>query len=243
MGDDEDCYSCPDDCSSVSGAHCGNAMCEAGDGENCQTCPEDCLSTSGICCGMNGQCDAASRGCRTNMTVMACCGDQQCEGAETASSCPRDCASNEHARPDLVLQHATDSNGRMCEYSSTAGSSFEVIVHHQADSFDASLVARALAMLADQHDVTFASLFVQSEEVDSETTRVSVHVGTPIGSCAPVDAEAAVESTTVVATVLTEDLVSNAMLAAGGQQVSASTRAAVLFSTLFMLLVALLMLA
>ena len=172
--DDEDCYSCPDDCSSVSGAHCGNAMCEAGDGENCQTCPEDCLSTSGICCGMNGQCDArcraASRGCRTNMTVMACCGDQQCEGAETASSCPRDCASNEHARPDLVLQHATDSNGRMCEYSSTAGSSFEVIVHHQADSFDASLVARALAMLADQHDVTFASLFVQSEEVDSETT-------------------------------------------------------------------------
>ena len=38
----EDCQSCPNDCAQVSGASCGNGLCEGGDGENCITCPEDC---------------------------------------------------------------------------------------------------------------------------------------------------------------------------------------------------------
>ncbi|HYQ72903.1 MAG TPA: multicopper oxidase domain-containing protein, partial [Gammaproteobacteria bacterium] len=38
----EDCQSCPNDCAQVSGAACGNGLCEGGDGENCATCPEDC---------------------------------------------------------------------------------------------------------------------------------------------------------------------------------------------------------
>ena len=52
----EDCVSCPLDCGQVSGATCGNGLCEAGDGENCLTCPADCAGNqSGTgeqwCCG------------------------------------------------------------------------------------------------------------------------------------------------------------------------------------------------
>jgi spore coat protein A len=38
----EDCRSCPNDCAQVSGALCGNSLCEGGDGENFATCPADC---------------------------------------------------------------------------------------------------------------------------------------------------------------------------------------------------------
>ena len=51
----EDFTSCPNDCPQLSGALCGNGLCEAGDGENCLTCPVDCAGkTKGgnaFCCG------------------------------------------------------------------------------------------------------------------------------------------------------------------------------------------------
>ena len=55
----EDCVSCPEDCTQVSGALCGNSLCEAGDGENCVTCPEDCAGKqkggggNQFCCGFD----------------------------------------------------------------------------------------------------------------------------------------------------------------------------------------------
>merc|ERR1712100_15476 len=103
--DGEDCFSCPSDCGVSPGGRCGNSLCEAGDGENCQNCPDDCAGSMGgtFCCGLSGNCNmdpecyAGVRGCRENATVAACCGDQQCEGAETDLSCPVDCDANEHA--------------------------------------------------------------------------------------------------------------------------------------------------
>jgi spore coat protein A len=112
----EDCVSCPGDCSEVSGALCGNGLCEAGDGENCVTCPDDCAgkqkgqAAKQFCCGFDdGQvtnpiscgddvnddrCIDASANlfCRVAMRVSACCGDKLCEGQETESSCALDCA-------------------------------------------------------------------------------------------------------------------------------------------------------
>jgi hypothetical protein len=43
----EDCTGCSD-CpgGTISGATCGNGVCEAGDGEDCATCPSDCASTT-----------------------------------------------------------------------------------------------------------------------------------------------------------------------------------------------------
>jgi hypothetical protein len=55
----EDCQSCPNDCAQVSGASCGNGLCEAGDGENCLTCPADCAgkqtgsASKQFCCGFD----------------------------------------------------------------------------------------------------------------------------------------------------------------------------------------------
>jgi spore coat protein A len=112
----EDCVTCPADCGVVSGALCGNGLCEAGDGENCVTCAEDCAGkqTGGannqFCCGFDdGQvtnpiacgddvdddrCIDASAElfCRVAPRVAACCGDLLCEGAETpAGVCDVDC--------------------------------------------------------------------------------------------------------------------------------------------------------
>jgi spore coat protein A len=112
----EDCYGCPVDCAQVSGALCGNGLCEAGDGENCVTCAADCAGkqTGGannqFCCGFDdGQVsnpilcgddvaderciDAADElFCRVAPRVLACCGDALCEGAETpAGVCDVDC--------------------------------------------------------------------------------------------------------------------------------------------------------
>ncbi len=107
----EDCQSCPNDCAQVSGASCGNGLCEAGDGENCATCPADCAgkqkgsASKQFCCGfddgqVNGpigcgvdandnRCIDASTGlaCRVEARLSACCGDKLCEGAETIASC------------------------------------------------------------------------------------------------------------------------------------------------------------
>jgi spore coat protein A len=112
----EDCVSNPADCALVSGALCGNGLCEAGDGENCITCPEDCAgkqkgSASGqFCCGFDdGQvtnpilCGEDANDdrcinsrdnlfCRVDPRLEACCGDKLCEGQETEFNCAVDCA-------------------------------------------------------------------------------------------------------------------------------------------------------
>ncbi len=113
----EDCQSCPNDCALVSGALCGNGLCEAGDFENCVTCPDDCAGkqkgsvSRQFCCGFDdGQVrnpvqppcgfvnddrcidSGAELFCRVEPRVLACCGDRLCEGAETESSCAVDCA-------------------------------------------------------------------------------------------------------------------------------------------------------
>jgi hypothetical protein len=114
----EDCVSCPNDCAQISGASCGNGLCEAGDNENCVTCPADCAgkqsgsASKQFCCGFDdGQVtnppdwsscgvdvdddrciDAgASLFCRVTTRVSACCGDKLCEGAEDITSCANDC--------------------------------------------------------------------------------------------------------------------------------------------------------
>jgi len=112
----EDCQSCPSDCAQVSGASCGNGLCEAGDGESCITCPADCAGKqkgkTQYCCGAAGtgettgtsigcgvdasdtRCIDASAGlaCRMEARLPACCGDALCEGQETETSCAADCA-------------------------------------------------------------------------------------------------------------------------------------------------------
>jgi len=114
-GPGEDCVSCPADCAQVSGAACGNGLCEGGDGENCVSCPADCAgkqtgsAAKQFCCGFNdGQatgpigcgvdisddrCVDASNNlfCRPTPVLSACCGDKLCEGAETLSTCANDC--------------------------------------------------------------------------------------------------------------------------------------------------------
>jgi spore coat protein A len=112
----EDCMSNPDDCGIVSGALCGNGLCEAGDGENCENCPSDCAGkqqgavanqfccgfddgqlTNPISCGTDINDDRCidsrnSLFCRVEPRISACCGDDLCEGQETAVNCPVDCA-------------------------------------------------------------------------------------------------------------------------------------------------------
>ena len=114
----EDCQSCPADCAQVSGALCGNGLCEGGDGENCLTCPADCAGkqTGGaqnqFCCGFDdGQVtnpigcgvdvaddrcidSGSDLFCRETVRLSACCGDKLCEGEETISSCANDCDPN-----------------------------------------------------------------------------------------------------------------------------------------------------
>ncbi len=112
----EDCVSCPADCAEVSGALCGNGLCEAGDGENCVTCAADCAgkqtgaASKKFCCGFDdGQVTgpiscgddvnddrcidaAANLFCREAPRVLACCGDKLCEGQETLpNACDVDC--------------------------------------------------------------------------------------------------------------------------------------------------------
>jgi spore coat protein A len=114
----EDCVSCPADCAQLSGAQCGNGLCEGGDGENCVTCPADCAgkqtgsASKQFCCGFDdGQatgpigcgvdvdderCVDASDNlfCRPTPVLSACCGDKLCEGEETLAGCAVDCDPN-----------------------------------------------------------------------------------------------------------------------------------------------------
>ena len=116
-GPGEDCMGCAD-CGQVSGALCGNGLCEAGDGENCATCPEDCGGrqkggqsnqfccgfddgqvTNPIGCGVDAADDrcidsAAALACRVTARLSACCGDAMCDGQEEvqgADYCQVDC--------------------------------------------------------------------------------------------------------------------------------------------------------
>lgn len=91
---EEDCESCPKDCGVASGAKCGNGLCEVGDGETCKTCPFDCARGATFCCGEDTNCDDHRCGprCKPTQSVMSCCGDSVCEGAETPSSCSVDCS-------------------------------------------------------------------------------------------------------------------------------------------------------
>jgi hypothetical protein len=120
----EDCVSCPADCVEVSGALCGNGLCEGGDGENCVSCPADCggkqNGQSQFCCGADdgqatnpigcgddvndGRCIDASANlfCRGAVRVLACCGDGLCEGEETPpGACDVDCIPL--PEPDMLL--------------------------------------------------------------------------------------------------------------------------------------------
>jgi hypothetical protein len=106
------------DCGQVSGALCGNGLCEAGDGENCATCPEDCGGRqkggqqNQFCCGFDdgqvtnpigcgvdandNRCIDSADGlaCRVTARLSACCGDAMCDGQEQvqgADYCQVDC--------------------------------------------------------------------------------------------------------------------------------------------------------
>jgi hypothetical protein len=115
---DEDCESCPTDCGKVSGALCGNKLCEIGDGEDFNSCPADCAGSSsggnafnctagdpadpdnpGTNCGFAADgytvefdgCITNGFFCRVKPRVPACCGDALCEGQETPATCENDC--------------------------------------------------------------------------------------------------------------------------------------------------------
>jgi spore coat protein A, manganese oxidase len=116
----EDCVSCASDCGTVSGASCGNGLCEIGDGEDCVSCPQDCAGkqkgsqNKQFCCGDGdgnnpvANCGFAADGytiadnrcfedgffCRVAARVPACCGDSLCEGGESDSNCAVDCAAD-----------------------------------------------------------------------------------------------------------------------------------------------------
>ncbi|UCD34906.1 MAG: multicopper oxidase family protein [Nitrospiraceae bacterium] len=136
-GAGEDCISNPEECLTVSGALCGNGLCEAGDGENCVTCPEDCAGrqqgpvSNQYCCGFNDGQVTNPVGCgidvnddrcinrRNNLycreapRVSACCGDNLCEGQETEANCAVDCAACTPTGISETLCNGTDDD---CDY-------------------------------------------------------------------------------------------------------------------------------
>jgi hypothetical protein len=137
-GPGEDCVSCPADCAQVSGALCGNGLCEGGDGENCLTCPADCAGKQSgstakqFCCGAPGgngnigcgvdandnRCidSSASLFCRVSPRVSACCGDKLCEGAETLNSCANDCDPNVCTPTEFGVEYScTDGKDNDCD--------------------------------------------------------------------------------------------------------------------------------
>lgn len=109
----EDCNTCPSDCVSgtLSGAVCGNGLCEAGDGENCTNCSQDCNGKQNgppgnrFCCGDGGgqnpvscgdsRCSTGGFSCTTVPSPGGtyCCGDLVCEGNEDSNNCALDCGS------------------------------------------------------------------------------------------------------------------------------------------------------
>lgn len=97
----EDCISCPNDCKQVSGAFCGNGLCELGNGETSANCPADCAPGCGVtalsCNTTPAVCAVTGFYCRDMARVAACCGDSLCEGQEAVTTsvpstyCAADC--------------------------------------------------------------------------------------------------------------------------------------------------------
>ena len=108
----EDCQGCPSDCASgeVTGAVCGNGICEAGGGESCVSCPQDCNGVQGgkpanrFCCGDgsgsnpvgcgDARCSSGGFACSDDVPVPGtfCCGLFGCETGEGCGNCGLDCA-------------------------------------------------------------------------------------------------------------------------------------------------------
>ncbi|MCS7134719.1 MAG: hypothetical protein NZ889_02585, partial [Candidatus Pacearchaeota archaeon] len=105
---DENCFTCPQDCPCPEGhfcdpllqrcirkCFCGDAICDASCNETTETCPQDCFFSCG-----NGVCDIAL-GENTQNCPQDCaeqqprqpCGDGICDRAagENANNCPQDC--------------------------------------------------------------------------------------------------------------------------------------------------------
>jgi hypothetical protein len=115
----EDCVSCPGDCLSVSGAFCGNGLCELGNGETSANCPADCASGCGtsspLTCA-NTACTVPDFYCRDMMRVAACCGDKLCEGQEAVTTnvpstyCAADCGQLcTNAAPTVTIAPASQT--------------------------------------------------------------------------------------------------------------------------------------
>jgi spore coat protein A len=126
-GEGEDCISNPGECAIVSGALCGNGLCEIGDGEDFTTCPADCNGSDkgndlfncgsddpndpGYNCGFDADgftvlfdgCITDGYFCRVAQKLRACCGDKLCEGQETETNCAIDCAP---AQPPVCTRNA-----------------------------------------------------------------------------------------------------------------------------------------
>jgi spore coat protein A len=106
----EDCIGCAADCAALSGAACGNGLCEAGNGEDCVSCPQDCNGKQNgnlanqFCCGDGDgtnpvdcndlRCSTGGFFCRASTRPPACCGDLMCEGSETVTTCVTDCSAD-----------------------------------------------------------------------------------------------------------------------------------------------------
>ncbi len=115
----EDCVSCPNDCGKVSGAFCGNGLCELGDGETSSNCPADCApgcgTSSPLTCA-NAACTVPGYYCRDMMRVPACCGDGLCEGQEAVTTnvpstyCAVDCGQLcTNAAPTVTITPASQT--------------------------------------------------------------------------------------------------------------------------------------
>jgi hypothetical protein len=154
----EDCQSCSiadtNDCAQVSGALCGNGLCEAGDGENCITCPDDCAGkqkgsvSRQFCCGFDdGQVtnpvekacgvdvnddrcidSGAELFCRVEPRLSACCGDMLCEGAETDIDCALDCATEPPQPPVCTYNDPTVAISPTAQDITTDGGSVDYTV-------------------------------------------------------------------------------------------------------------------
>ena len=103
----ESCESCPADCVSQDLVGCGNGICEEAINEDCVSCPADCNGVqkgnpgAQFCCGGGGgvnpvgcadaRCTSDGFDCSAARVPASCCGDDFCDGIETASNCFADC--------------------------------------------------------------------------------------------------------------------------------------------------------
>jgi len=129
--DGEDCESCANDCGLVSGALCGNGLCETGDGENFDNCSADCAGkTKGkdpykcgnpsdgdyVNCSGDARCTDGFF-CREMPRLSACCGDALCEGQETEASCAVDCSIGQVGNNcSQILDRDTCNSDPACEW-------------------------------------------------------------------------------------------------------------------------------